>query len=248
MFHILLFHQEFKRVCHHLTKEQVADALNKNKLKHKLIGIKWNQWISKIGCFASEYLNRLSTSLYAFPVVNWKFFHAFPDPVNPVAYYSVKTFQIVHWHAPSPQIQEWVSEADEEKNVIKSALIGSVPGWCCFQGIWRLWGLAGMRSKLPFLFTQFDLNDLYIVPLCDQHFYSWTTTSSATWWTAGAGRRRRRRRRRRRSPWRRRLQVEQKRVFLILVFQMFCDTSFHICTYLQTDCAFRKNYQLWNKH
>ena len=32
--------------------------------------------------------------------------------------------------------------------------------------------------------------------------------------------------------------------FLILVFQMFCDTSFHMCTYLQTDCAFRKNYQL----
>ena len=213
MFHILLFHQEFKRVCHHLTKEQVADALNKNKLKHKLIGIKWNQWISKIGCFASEYLNRLSTCLYAFPVVNWKFFHAFPDPVNPVAYYSVKTFQIVHWHAPSPQIQERFSQADEEKNVIKSAFIGSVQGWCCFQGIWRLWGLAGMRSKLPFLFTQFDLNDLSIVPLCDQHFYSWTTTSSATWWTAGAGRRRRRRRRRRRSPWRRRLQVEQKRVF-----------------------------------
>ena len=202
MFHILLFHQEFKRVCHHLTKEQVADALNKNKLKHKLIGIKWNQWISKIGCFASEYLNRLSTCLYAFPVVNWKFFHAFPDSVNPVAYYSVKTFQIVHWHAPSPQIQEWFSQADEEKNVIKSALIGSVPGWCCFQGIWRVWGLAGMRSKLPFLFTQFDLNDLYIVALCDHHFYSWTTTSSATWWTAGAGRRRRRRRRRRRSPWR----------------------------------------------
>ena len=151
MFHILLFHQEFKRVCHHLTKEQVADALNKNKLKHKLIGIKWNQWISKIGCFASEYLNRLSTCLYAFPVVNWKFFHAFPDPVNPVAYYSVKTFQIVHWHAPSPQIQEWFSQADEEKNVIKSAFIGSVPGWCCFQGIWRVWGLAGMRSKLLFL-------------------------------------------------------------------------------------------------
>ena len=22
----------------------------------------------------------------------------------------------------------------------------------------------------------------------------------------------------------------------------------YICTYLQTDCAFRKNYQLWNKH
>ena len=39
MFHILLFHQEFKRVCHHLTKEQVADALNNNKLKHKLIKI-----------------------------------------------------------------------------------------------------------------------------------------------------------------------------------------------------------------
>ena len=143
MFHILLFHQEFKRVCHHLTKEQVADALNKNKL----IGIKGNQLISKIGCFESEYLNRLSTCLYAFPVVNWKFFHAFPDP----AYYSVKTFQIVHWHAPSPQIQEWFSKADKEKNVIKSASIGSVPGWCCFQGIWRLWWLAGMRSKLFFL-------------------------------------------------------------------------------------------------
>ena len=90
MFHILLFHQEFKRVCHHLTKEQVADALNKNKLKHKLIGIKWNQLISKIGCFESEYLNRLSTCLYALPVVNWKFFHALPDSVNPVAYYTVK--------------------------------------------------------------------------------------------------------------------------------------------------------------
>ena len=153
MFHTLFFHQEFKRVCHHLTKEQVADALNKNKLKHKLIGIKWNQWISKIGCFASEYLNRLSTCLYAFPVVNWKFFHAFPDPVNPVAYYSVKTFQIVHWHAPSPQLQEWFSKADGEKNVIKSAFIGSVPGWCCFQGIWRLWGLAGMRSKLLFFYS-----------------------------------------------------------------------------------------------
>ena len=91
----------------------------------------------------------------------------------------------------------------------------------------------------------FLLNLIWMIyPSCLCVIIIFTTTSSATWWTSGAGRRRRRRRRRRRSPWRRRLQVEQKRVFLILVFQMFCDTSFHICTYLQTDCAFRKNDQL----
>ena len=244
MFHILLFHQEFKRVCHHLTKEQVADALNKNNLKHKLIGIKWNQWISKIGCFASEYLNRLSTCLYAFPVVNWKFFHAFPDPVNPIAYYSVKTFQIVHWHAPSPQIQEWFSQADEEKNVIKSAFIGSVPGWCCFQGIWRLWGLAGMRSKLLFFYSI---------------WFEWFIHRASVWSTflqlnynefcnLMNSRSRKKKEEEKKEEEEKSMEEEAtswtKRVFLILVFQMFCDTSFHICTYLQTDCAFRKNDQL----
>ena len=92
----------------------------------------------------------------------------------------------------------------------------------------------------PF-FTQFDLNDLSIVPLCDHHFYYNEFCNLMNI-------RSRKKEEEKKEEEEKSMEEEAtswtKRVFLILVFQMFCDTSFHICTYLQTDCAFRKNDQL----
>ena len=241
MFHILLFHQEFKRVCHHLTKEQVADALNKNKL----IGIKWNQLISKIGCFESEYLNRLSTCLYALPVVNWKFFHALPDSVNPVAYYTVKKHFKLFTDMLLPPKYRNGSHKQMKKKRYKISIHWFSSRLMLFSRHLTPLGTRRYAVKASFF--------IYSI------WFEWFIHRASVWssfWQLNYNefcnlmnsRSRKKKEEEKKEEEEKSMEEETtswtKRVFLILVFQMFCDTSFHMCTYLQTDCAFHKNYQL----